>query len=177
MPPTIDEAITLPSRTPNVARVRGQGRRNGNVVHLSESDDDIAVEGFKPLLPEGKWFEARFDGHATAVIFNTGKVFWEFTITEPGEWFEQKVFRAFRVRKLIGRPGNGGKFILAASSDMYDTLRRLLDVKLRTDRITMRPLRHMLFRIRMRTVTKNHRQELLADHMQYSVVDAIERGE
>ena len=146
--------------------------------HAANDDDDdvVAVDGFKPLLPEGRWFEARFVGHATAIIFTTHKVFWEFQIVEPGDWFEQRLFRAFRVRKIIGRPAKQGKFVLAAGGDMYDTLVRLLDVKQRADRITIRPLKQMLFRIRTRTVRTNHRQEPIPEHAQYSVIDAIERA-
>ena len=146
---------------------------------MSPNDDDdvCAVDGFKPLLPEGSWFEARFDDHSTAIIFAAHKVFWEFTIIEPGEWFEHKLFRAFRVRKVIGRPGKRGKFVLAAGGDMYQTLVRLLDVNQRADRITLRPLRAMLFRIKTRTVRTNHRQQPIPEHLQYSVIDSIERAE
>lgn len=141
----------------------------------ADDDDDIAVEGFKALLPEGQWFDARYDGHSTALVFGkTPKVFWEFTIVEPGDWFEHKAFAAFRVRSIVGRPGKAGKFVLAAGGDMYATLVRLLDVKQRTDRITLRPLRHMLFRIRLRTVRTNYKHEKLAEHAQYSVIEKIE---
>lgn len=139
-------------------------------------DAVVAVDGFKPLLPEGQWFEARFDGHSTASIFATSKVFWEFTVVEPGDWFETKLFRAFRVRKIIGRPAKNGKFVLAAGGDMYETLVRLLEVKQRTDRITLRPLRHMLFRVRTRTVRVNSKQMRLPDHLCYSVISEIERA-
>ena len=144
----------------------------------SEADEDaIAVDGFKPLLPEGRWFEARFDDYSTAIIFGAHKVFWEFTIVEPGEWFDHKLFRAFRVRKVIGRPARHGKFVISAGGDMYDLLVRLLDVRLRADRISLRPLKPMLFRILTRTVRTNHKQQPIPEHARYSVIDAIERNE
>ena len=139
-------------------------------------DDAVEVQGFKPLLPEGKWFEARFDGHSTAIIFAASKVFWEFTIIEPGDWYEQKLFRAFRVQKVIGRPAKNGKFVLKAGGEMYQTLCRLLEVKQRTDRISLGALMHMVFRIRTRTVLINSKQEPLPEHARYSVIDAIERA-
>lgn len=158
------------------ARVRALQRRT-DAPPSQDDDDAIAVDGFKPLLPEGRWFEARFDGHSTAIIFTAHKVFWEFTIVEPGEWFEVKLFRAFRVRKIIGRPAKHGKFVLSAGGEMYDTLVRLLDVKQRTDRITLRPLKQMLFRVKTRTVRISHKPAPLPEHLQYSVIDAIERNE
>ncbi|MGI8895365.1 MAG: hypothetical protein ACR2HE_06915 [Casimicrobiaceae bacterium] len=156
-------------RTTNISR---------KVTHLQDADDDTAsVDGFKPLLPEERWFEAKFTGFSTAIIFGAHKVFWEFAITETGEWFEQKLFRAFRVRKVIGRPAKSGKFVLSAGGEMYETLVRLLDIKQRADRITLRPLRHMLFRVKTRTVRINSKQQPIADHAQYTVIAEIERGE
>ena len=169
-------------------RLAGQGRGaeeaktpanfRTNIPRLQSVDDDsVSVDGFKPLLPESRWFEARFTGFSTAIIFGAHKVFWEFAITETGEWFEQKLFRAFRVRKVIGRPAKNGKFVLSAGGEMYETLVRLLDIKQRADRITLRPLRHMLFRVKTRTVRINSKQQPIADHAQYSVISEIERGE
>lgn len=173
-----EEARAIAAPGLREAFVPAERQRNRTAASVTDQEDDgVAIEGFKPLLPEGKWLEARFDGHATATIFGAQKVFWEFTVTEPGEDFEKKLFRAFRVRKVIGRPGKNGKFVLAAGGEMYQTLVRLLDVKLRKDRISLRPLQTMLFRVRTRTVKVNHKQEPLADHAQYSVIDAIERGE
>jgi len=155
---------------------RAQSNHRTNVPRLQAVDDDAAieVEGFKALLPE-EWFEARFTGFSTAIIFGAHKVFWEFAITETGEWFEQKLFRAFRVRKVIGRPAKNGKFVLSAGGEMYETLVRLLDIKQRADRITLRPLRHMLFRVKTRTVRINSKQQPIAAHAQYSVISEIER--
>ena len=161
---------------PGCARWRRVGSMARGGSHAHVDDDEIALGEFKPLLPEGHWFEVRFDGHSTALIFNTPKVFWEFTIVEAGDWFDQKLFRAFRVPKVMGRPGKKGKFVMAPGGDMYQTLVRLLDVKQRADRISMSPLRHIVLKVRTRTVCVNYRREPLPDHMRYSVVDAIERA-
>jgi len=103
------------------------------------------------------------------------KCFLHFEITQHGEHAGIRLFRAFRVRKLTGRSGKGGKFIPHAGGDLYALLVRLLDVKLRTDRISFRPLRSMLFRVKVRTVTKNHEQEHKPEHARYSVISDIER--
>ncbi len=60
---------------------------------------------------------------------------------------------------------------------MYQALARLLETNQRADRISLRPLRHMLFRVKVRTVKINSRQQPIAEHAQYSVIDSIERGE
>lgn len=142
-----------------------------------DQDDGIAVEGFKPLLPEGQWFEAKCIGWGTALMFMAPKAFLEFEIVEPGEHFGVRLFRAFRVRRLVGRPGPKGKFVLAANGDLYQLLVKLQGVGQRADRITIRPLKAMLLKIRTRTVKINSRQEPLPEHGRYSVIDAIDRGE
>lgn len=142
-----------------------------------EDADSVAVDGFKPLLPEGLWLEAKFVDYATVWMFASPKVLWEFEVVQPGEWFQQRLFRAFRVGSIIGRPAKRGKFKLHAGGDMYETLARLLDYKQRADRISLYPLRHMLFRIRLRTVRIDSRQQKIADHAQYSVIDRIDRAQ
>jgi len=141
-------------------------------------DDDVAIEieGFKELLPE-EWFEARYIGHATAFVFNAPKIFLHFEITQFGEHHGVRIFRAFRVRRLKGRPGPDGTFALHAGGELYTTLVHLLGVRSRSDRVTLRPLRTMLLRIRPRTVTTDYKQRPLPEHRRYSTIDAIERGE
>ena len=139
------------------------------------SDDEIAVTGFHPLLPE-QFFEGRFVGYSTLFIFGTAKVVLAFEVTEPGEYHGARLIRAFRVRKIKGRPRPDGKFVLHAGGDLYRTLVRLLDIRARPDRITLRPLRHMLFKIKPRTVVVDSRQRALPEGSRYSVVDEIERG-
>jgi len=143
----------------------------------ADADEDGIVDGFKPLLPEGTCLEARFVDYSTVYMFAAHKVVWEFQVVQPGDWFELRFFRAFRVRQIIGRPGKRGKFKLHAGGDMYQTLVRLLDYRQRADRVSLAPLRQMLFRIKLRTVRINSRQEKLADHVQYSVIESIERAD
>lgn len=175
-----EKAPTRQTSRPGTTNVPAETPQK-STAHLrvlqGDEDDIVDVEGFKPLLPEGHWFEAKFTGHSTAIIFAASKVFWEFTVVEPGEWNEQKLFRPFRVRRVIGRPGPKGKFVLHASGEMYSNLVRLLDVRQRADRITLAPLRHMLFRVKTRTVRTNHRQQPIPEQVQYSVISEIERGE
>jgi len=136
----------------------------------------MAVEGYKPIVPDGV-YEARSDGHETGMAFGNPKVFLYFEIVEPGAHMGTRVFRAFRVRKLVGRPGKSGKFVAHPQGDLFATLTRLLDVKLRKDRISLAGLKTMLFRITTRTVTRNYRQQLMPEPTRYSVVSTIERGE
>src|SRR4029078_8745859 len=115
------------------ARVHALQRRQASGDSEGDHDDDaVAVDGFRPLLPDG-WYEAKYIGHETGMVFMAPKCFLHFEITQFGDHFETRLFRAFRVRKLAGRPGKGGKFVCHAGGDLYALLCRLLDVKLRTD--------------------------------------------
>ena len=74
-------------------------------THSDEGQDNaISIEGWKPLLPE-HWYEAKYVGHETALVFNAAKVFLHFEIVEHGEFMGRRVFRAFRVRKLLKPAG------------------------------------------------------------------------
>ena len=141
-----------------------------------EDDEGVEVEGFKPLLPEGLQLEAKFIGWSTVWMFASPKVIWEFQVVEPGEYFELRFFRAFRVRWIGGRPCKRGKFRLHSGGEMYQILARLLKYKTRADRVSLAPLKNMLFRVTLRTVKTNSRQEPIPDHAQYSVIERIERG-
>ena len=141
-----------------------------------DDEESALVEGFKPLLPQGMWLDAKFADYATVWMFNSPKVIWEFEVVQPGEWFELRLIRAFRVRSIVGRPSRRGKFKLHAGGDMYQTLAKLLDYKQRADRISLFPLRAMVFQVRVRTVQVNSRQDVIPEHAQYSVIDEIRRA-
>ena len=157
-----------PNDTPRLAVVQ---RADGS------DDDAIAVEGIEPLLPEGEWIEARFVGHETREVFKTPKVVMRFQIVAPGEFFGRELERHFRTRKVLDPKGRDGKFVLNQRSDLFPPMVKLLDEKGRPDRITLRPLKHMLFRIRPRTVKHDHRQHKRPEAAWYSVCGDIERGE
>ena len=141
---------------------------------MPRGDDDMLVEGWdrRELLPENRWF----DGHYTMFIFNTSQVLLQFTIVEAGDYFEKQVVMPFRIKRLGGRLGKNGKFVLSAGGDMYALITRLLDVKQRRDRISLLGLKHIALRAKFRTVTQNRLQKPLPEDLRYSVAEEIERG-
>jgi hypothetical protein len=105
------------------------------------------------------------------------KVFLHFEIVDHGEHMGNKALP----RVPRASPGWQAGRRAASSFPMREATstpssRDLLQLKLRTDRITLRPLRHMLFRIKTRTVTMNHAQKERPEQSRYSVVDAIEQA-
>jgi hypothetical protein len=148
-----------------------------------DDDDDIEIDWGRqaPLVPDGEYV-AKFVGHETAVVFGEGKVFLHFEIVDGGPLSGAKLFRAFRVVSLVGTPGPGGKFRAAHRGDLVATLARVLDINPRRDRITLRPLKSVLLRIRTRTVAakrdaKSKKMIPRPEWLRYSVVDDVVRVE
>lgn len=140
-------------------------------------DDSMVVEGHKARVRDGV-YQAKYVGHDTAILFaHAPKVFLKFEVVgESGQYDGVRLIRPYRVRRLIGRPGPNGKFVLSAGGDLYRMLAKLLDARARPDRISLRPLRHMLFRVRTRTVDRDRSGTRLAEAAQYSVIADIEDG-
>ena len=97
-------------------------------------DAELLVDD-KLLLPDDK-YEAVFIGHETVFVFQNPKIFLRFRITSQGEHFGKEIFRAYRVNKLVGKPSKNGKFKLRRGSDLFADISRLLDFKVRPDRIS-----------------------------------------
>ena len=103
--------------------------------------DDIAVDasGFKPRVPDAE-YRAVLARHETAMVFRTPKVFLRFRIVDIGPHFETILFRAYRVHKLRSKPGPGGQIGLRPGNELFADLVRLLDIRARPDRISLRDL-------------------------------------
>lgn len=146
-------------------------------VHDGADDDSILIEGRMALVPDGI-YQAKYIGHDTVVLFGrAGKVFLKFEVVgESTEYLGVHLIRPYRVRRLIGRSGPNGGFVLSAGGDLYRTLAKLLDTRARPDRISLRPLRHMLFRVRTRTVDHDRNGTRLPDAARYSVIADIDDG-
>ncbi len=143
-----------------------------------DDDDSMVVEDHKAIVPDA-WYQAKFIGYDTAILFRSAcKIFLKFEIADVTSKFNGiRLVRPFRVRRLTGRPGPNGKFVLSASGDLYRTVVKLLDARARPDRISLRPLRHMLFRIHTRTVDHDRNGTRLPEAARYSVIDDIEDGQ
>lgn len=160
------------------------------VQRPDEGDDGMAVEGLEPPMPERcndgspRYFDAKFVTWETRLMFKVAKVVMRFEVVEPGEFCGRKLERHFRTSKLTHPPTGGreGRFVLNARSDLFALMVNLLDEKgrekgRRPDRVSLRALKHMLFRIRPRTVKHDHRQKDRPEATWYSVCGEIERGE
>lgn len=148
---------------------------------LKEAPGEAVIEadGTSLLIPEGE-YQAKFTGHDTAFLFNkTPKIFLHFEIIEPGNHFGSKVYRAYRVFKLIDMPRKGdrsvpnGRFKLKSRSALFGMLCRVLDIQIRPDRINLQHLKNRVLKIKVRTVIRNYNNDPLQPFLHYSVVDDV----
>lgn len=136
--------------------------------------DEIVIDGPDwPLIPDGEYAVA-YIHHETALVFNTPKIFIHFKIIDIGPYQGIRLYRAYRARELIGRPGKNGRFKLSRRSELYIALCWLYQArKMRPDRITLRDLKQLILKVSVRTVKKDYKQRLLPDSLHYSVVSEI----
>src|SRR5688572_20184865 len=133
--------------------------------------DDIAIDSasYKPLVPDAE-YRAVAIRHETAMVFRTPKAFLRFRIIDFGPHFETVLFRAYRVHKLRSKPGPGGQISLRPRNELFTDLVRLLDIRQRPDRISLRDLEGRIWLIKTRTVTIDYQQRPLPEFLRYSVV-------
>lgn len=125
-----------------------------------------------PTIPEGI-YRAVLTHHETAFVFKTPKVFMWFRLIEPGPYFDRMVYAAYRARNLKGKPSKNGGFKLSAGGHLFKMVCRILQIKRRADRLSLRDLKHRVLRVQIRTVTKDYQQRDLPEVCQYSVVQDV----
>jgi hypothetical protein len=153
----------------------------GNLVELHEG----IVEHDWPLIPDAV-YEAVLTHYEGCVMHswkNAAKVYLHFKIVTPGEHFGTRVYRAYNVRRLRGKVGKVGTpqkncgFAVGRRSELLRMLVRVLDLRIRPDRVSLLKLKGSVLRIRTRTVTKgaaeDGRQIELPAALRYSVVADI----
>ena len=150
------------------------------ITPTREEGDFIEIVGnLPPLIPEGEYV-ATYLHYETKRVFNTSKLFAHFELVEPGPHTGTCLYRAYRVPELLGRQKTNGGFQLGRRSDLYLELLHLFGERgMRPDRVSMSWLRNKLLRVKVRTVTRDHRHRPLPVCLHYSVVDslvAIEAG-
>jgi len=125
-----------------------------------------------PSIAPGR-YEAIYEHHETKFIYQCPKVFVWFRIVSPGPAFDTMVYRAYRVRALTSRQGRNGGFKASRGSDVYHDLGRILDIRLRPDRVSAASLRGVVVSVSVRNVVKDHKQRPLLAWDQYSVIDKL----
>jgi hypothetical protein len=141
-----------------------QNGREGEIV--------LDYENRAPMITPGE-YQAIYTHHETKFIYQCPKVFVWFRVVSPGPAFDVMVYRAYRVRALTTKAGKHGGFKASRGSDIFHDLGRILDMRLRPDRVSARALAGVVYRVAVRTVVKDHKQRPIPEWAQYSVIDKL----
>lgn len=126
-------------------------------------------------IPPGE-YQATYMRHETAYFAKSPKVYVWFRII-GGSHDGTKIYRAYRVEALNGKPRKGGAFKVRHSSELYRQFVTATGHKERPDRIALSRLRNCVLLVSVRTVMSDYRQRPLSEALQYSVVDEIKSVE
>ena len=132
-------------------------------------------DGLLPLVPGGI-YTLTYLYHETGKVFRSPKLTIWFKITDFGPYFGKVVPRYYNIRRLSGKPGKDGRFVVGRSQDFLREYARLFPNPInRLDRISMSPFENKLIKACIREVKRDYRQRELAPPLQYSVVDELIR--
>lgn len=140
-------------------------------MSVTQLHEDGKLVDAPPLLPAGV-YQAYYLRHETAYMFKSPKVFVHFKIFDD-EYTGIRLYRAYRVKELKGKPRRGGGFKLRHTHELYRQFTTLTQVRERPDRVSLQRLRNCIIKLSVRTVTKDARQRDLIPALQYSVVDRM----
>lgn len=139
---------------------------------LDDDLDDGLVEGATyPLVPAGEYL-AYYVDHVCVELRQfrrSPRLFVRFRLTLAGEFTGIVLWRAYRVRRVLGRR----RFIVGPRSLLTCMIWDVLGKPRRLDRISLRDLKGLLLRVRVRVVTQDSRQHPLPEGRRYSVIDQV----
>ena len=119
---------------------------------------------------------AVFLHHETAALHmynGSPRVFLHFSIVDPGAAFGVELYRAYRVRALMSKPGRNGKFKVYKRSELLLMLMQLQWYRIRPDRVSLEILRGCVLRVTTRTIVTDYKGRELPEALRYSVVDTV----
>jgi len=138
------------------------------------ANEDLTVHGEEFALIQPGEYTVQYCRHDTAVVFGVPKVFVRFKIVDIGKHLGMELVRPFRARELKGKPRRNGGFALGRRSELFLVLCRLYEqAKIRPDRVSLRDLKNVTLRVKVRTVDKDYRQRPLPEMVKYSVIGEI----
>lgn len=125
----------------------------------------------KPLIPAGNYF-LRFQGHETWLVFGREpKLALYFGVMDYGEYFETILPRFYRVKRLTGKAGKGGRFVPRGTSSNF--VREFVEVAgapARWDRVPLSRLSDFLIKGRVGTVKSDGAGKAIPKALRYSVI-------
>ena len=136
--------------------------------HDFSVDDDLP-----PKIPPGE-YAVQMKTYKTAMMFGkASKLIIDFVIVEQCDYFGLVLPKYYNVKRLIGRPQEGGRFKVGATGDFARDYFGLLDIGgRRLDRLPMSAMEGITFLAKISTV-KRARDRDIPEALQYSKVERL----
>ena len=136
--------------------------------HDFSVDDDLP-----PKIPPGE-YAVQMKTFKTAMMFGkASKLIIDFVIVEQCDYFGLVLPKYYNVKRLIGRPQEGGRFKVGATGDFARDYFRLLQVgHRRLDRLPMSVMEGVTFLAKVSTV-KRARDGDIPEALQYSKIERL----
>lgn len=132
------------------------------------------LDGDRPVLIAPGLYDVAFAGYSTFMMLGRApKLHLRFRIMTMGEHFEKPISRFCNAKRLIGRPGESGRFKVGFHCDFLREFAALFGTPSRLDRIPMSNFENHIFIATVRTVEKGSRQEQIPNGLTYSVISKL----
>ncbi len=132
----------------------------------------------RPQIPAG-WYTLAFTHWETRRLFNTAKCFVWFKVYDAGAAFGISLARHYNVKRLRGKPGRKGGFVVGKCSALareFFTLLEQVDEPvrgIRLDRLPLDRLTRYLVVAKVESVTHDSRRKPIPQALQYSVISEL----
>jgi hypothetical protein len=142
-------------------------------VPLPEADG--VLDGARPALIPPDEYDLRYLHHETGMLFagKAPKLSVWFKVVTLGPFLDEKIARHYNVKRLLGKPGKGGRFAVGWHSELMFDYARLFGLPRRADRLSLGELKGVVVRGAVRTVMRNWQQKARPDCLTYSVIDSL----
>ena len=128
-----------------------------------------------PLLPDAQYNckLVKYEAVEMRMFRGALRLFAVFEILDVGEFFGKKLYGAWPVQRASKKEGGKTRLSVKAKSGLYMMLCRVLNYRVRPDRISLAQLKGHVLIVRTRTVYKDHRQRPYPEFMRYSVINEV----
>lgn len=131
-----------------------------------------------PLIKPGT-YSFKFKGWETRRVFNTAKVVLLFQVVDYGEAFEVVLARHYNAKRLKGKAGKKGGFVVGKCHDLAREVITVLEragyplTSIRLDRLPLNALENYVITGKVSTVCTDSQREPIPEYLHYSVISKL----
>ncbi len=167
-------------QTAEIIRHEFRADQAGKPAKRAAKSKGMTTDELSPLVKPGD-YQMVYIGRYTAYLHgHNPKLALRFHITDMGECFEVELERWYNCKRLIGKPGNNGRFVPHRHGAFLLEYATLFPTDLtresRLDRISFTPFKSSIVTGTVGTVKQNSKQTKLPEVLQYSTIRKLLRS-